>query len=269
MQNKDRLRTIIRRAINVNGKLYQSGARSLNAFHVTRSQGIETYRWLYREPEKNEEYRSVKFKGYPYPILFRPHVSTDIYVLVNNLIRAEYGNLPNNVKPGLIIDAGSYIGDVSIYYLNRYKGCKIVAIEPNPDNHALAASNLLPYSSRVRLINKGLWSSNTTLYLAGSYSGAAVVDVDSGNGFIECTDIKTIIRENNIEKIDIIKLDIEGAEKEVILNNSKDWLSITRIVIVEFHGEDIKDRCITTLKEFGFHGYQYRSLYYFVRERGV
>ncbi|MCS6882531.1 MAG: FkbM family methyltransferase [Oscillochloridaceae bacterium] len=265
VQNRDKVRTAIRRVINVRGPIYQSASRLLNRYCVIKSEGFGVYRTLYRQPLPGETQRHVNFKNYPYPIYFRPG-TTDVGELVDNLIRHQYGRIDRFIEPELIIDAGGYIGDVSIYFLNRFKNCTVKALEPNPANFAIAKQNLQPYSDRVKLLQKGLWNKEMTLYLSGSFSGASVINADTQGVEIECTTISNLLQSSGAVALDILKIDIEGAELEVLLNGSE-WLPRTRLIIAEFHGEYIRKSCIDQLKMHGFRGYQYRSVNYFWNER--
>jgi FkbM family methyltransferase len=262
MENRDKLRAALRCVLN--NQVYQLGAKLLNAFQVIRLQGLGVYRTLYCPARPNETYRSVHLTGYSHPIYFRPGTN-DVGTIVQNLIREEYGKIPKQIDPEFIIDAGSYIGDTSVFFANRYKDCVILALEPNPGNFSLAELNLKGYSDRVSLMRSGLWSNVGTLSLAGSYTGARIVDA-LGDDEVDCVDVPTLIREFDVEQIDILKLDIEGAEHEVLLTDSKEWLRKTQSIIVEFHREDTKTLCTEFLQEVGFEGYSYRSLHYFYKQ---
>ena len=52
---------------------------------------------------------------------------------------------------------------------------------------------------------------------------------------IPATSIEEIMREYNLERIDILKIDIEGSEIEVFENNTQFWLSRTRLMIIDLH----------------------------------
>lgn len=257
------MRTILRSFLSK--QIYRIGANILNVFYVLRLHGLATYKLLYRSSKTNiEEYKSVNFKGYPYPVYFRPG-KADVNTLVQNLVREEYGFLPSyyidDIK--IIIDGGSFIGDTAIYFLNRFKNCRVIALEPNKDNYILAKLNLKNYAKRVELLNKGLYSSKTKLQMTGSFNYSRITNIEDDSYEIEFIDIWTLMNNFGINRIDLLKLDVEGAEKEIILINSSCWLKVTRLIVVEFHERETKVRCTKFLQENGFEGYQYRSLHYF------
>lgn len=257
MENKNSIRTYLRSLISKN--IYNKLAVTLNKIETIRCQGFNVYSQLFNSSQSNNKTKSINFRNIQYPIYFRPS-TIDVPTIVQSLIRKEYGKGLPKTEPTLIIDAGCFIGDVSVFYLNKYRSCSLIALEPNYNNYKLAKSNLSPYGKRVILLNKGLWSSKTTLSFSGDFTSGSVKEGTNGNK-ITCTDVISLLNEYNLTKIDILKMDIEGAESEVILNNSDRWLPHTRMISVEFHGTDIQQKCLTKLYEFGFDGFEYRSIY--------
>ncbi len=108
---------------------------------------------------------------------------------------------------------------------NKFPNSKIITIEPDFDNFATAEKNLENYTD-IKLLKKGLWSNDVKLKILNedaSKWGIQVVE-DNINGKIDAICIDTIIRENNLDRIDLLKMDIEGSEKEVFSRNYEDWL---------------------------------------------
>lgn len=142
----------------------------------------------------------------------------------------------------------------------------MLAFEPNPPSFALAQKNLAPYGTRVGLSQKGLWSRATARGLSDDFLGARLQS-GAGQYRVECTDLTALMQEYRVEVLDVVKLDVEHAELEIILENSDDWLSRTRWLIVEFHTPAIREKCTARLNEKGFHGFAYRDVYYFFNPR--
>lgn len=263
MNKKDGIRNILRQ---VSPKyLYSLGANILNVAQIIRTNGLQTYLQLYHSKNSGNTAHAIKLRGFSYPVYFRPH-TPDVNTITQNLIRKEYGQFPVGFAPKWIIDGGGYIGDVSIYFLNHFKDCRILMVEPDRENFELAKLNLAGYSTRVILIPKGLWSHVTELYLTGSYVNSSLIS-DSTQGYdkIGVVDVQSLMEEYHIDCIDLLKLDIEGAEDE-ILHVNNEWLTKTKAVVVEFHGVEIKKKCTQLLHSHGFRGFQYRSLHFFFRD---
>ncbi|HEV2279356.1 MAG TPA: FkbM family methyltransferase [Acidobacteriaceae bacterium] len=185
--------------------------------------------------------------------------------MIQNLIRKEYGRLPRNMKASFIIDAGANVGDTSLYFLHRFRNCRIIALEPHPVFFQIAARNLGPYGNAT-LLRKGLWDCAATLEISDDATGSSVCSGNAAAATIETTDVATILQQYGSDHIDILKMDIEGAERNVILHNSDSWLPRTSMIIVELHGTQIREECTSYLKKKGFNFWRYRSLHYFLNQ---
>lgn len=258
---QDRTRRLLQKTIPRN--VYSCASELYDALKIVFAQGMGVYRTFTSKPAKIDEVRSVKLKNYEHPFFFRPGTS-DVHLSVQTLVRQEYSRLPEDMKVKFIIDAGANIGDTAIYFLNRFKGCRLISLEPHPVFSSIARMNLAPYPNAT-LIQKGLWSHETRLGLSDQATGSSVCD--NGASFdIECVDIQSILKTYNSREIDILKLDIEGAELEVILHNSESWLPLTKVIVAELHSPAIEAECMTYLKQRGFVCSRYRSLHCFANE---
>ena len=83
-------------------------------------------------------------------------------------------------------------------------------------------------------------------------------DKDTKNKSIKGITISNILDKYSFDYIDILKLDIEGAEKEVFSINYQKWLNKVRILIIELHGR-MKKGCESTfysaIKKYDFNIY--------------
>lgn len=231
-----------------------------------RSEGVHAYRALTRKrPPLGKGYCEVSLKGLERPVKFRPSTA-DSGTIVQSLIREEYGRVIRNPAPAFIIDAGAFIGDAALFFHKLFPHAKIVSLEPNEENHALAELNLNPYREKIVLLKAGLWSHPTNLMVVDDSTGSRVVECpDPRRATTKCLDVSTLMRDYNIDSIDILKMDIEGAEEEVLGRNYEGWLPLTKQLIIEFHGEETQRDGLQTLKAYGFNVFRYRSLFYCYR----
>lgn len=141
-------------------------------------------------------------------------------------------------KPTTIIDGGANIGLASVYFSHRYPGASIVAVEPSLENFKVVQKNIVNFSN-VKAKLGGIWNDNKHLVIvnAKDYDNSFMVEeVDaSTKGSIPAYSIGSIMKEMNWSTIDILKLDIEGSEKEVFEKNYESWLPHTKMIIVEVH----------------------------------
>ncbi len=146
----------------------------------------------------------------------------------------------------VIVDAGSNIGLVSVLYANRYPNALIISVEPESDNFELLKTNTSRYQ-RIIPLKAALWNENAILNISETGSGSMgyMVSTDRSSDRNRQTGgitIDQIMKDYGIQTIDILKIDIEGAEKEVFSSNHDSWLSRTRIIIIELHDEK-KEGC--------------------------
>ncbi len=171
-----------------------------------------------------------------HPVYLRKN-TCDVEVFGSIFLQEEYAmNL--DFEPRVIIDCGANIGLTTIYLKNLYPNATIICIEPELENYEILLKNTEHYKDII-CYNAGVWSRSTSLMIEdaglGSW-GFTVKEVDHEvPGSIKGISLRDIIKENNIETIDVLKIDIEGSEKEVFEANSDEWLSRTQVLAVELH----------------------------------
>jgi FkbM family methyltransferase len=122
----------------------------------------------------------------------------------------------------IVIDGGAHVGTFTDEALRR-GAAKVIAVEPEPVNAECFRRNFKKEieEGRVILIEKGVWSSETTMELsvAKENSGMNSFVIDQGTGTkvsVPLTRIDTLVRQLGLPRVDFIKLDIEGAEREAL-----------------------------------------------------
>ena len=160
--------------------------------------------------------------------------STDFLVFEEIFIDQIY-KFPHKNEVGYIIDAGANIGLAALYFQRCFPGAQIISIEPVSENFELLKLNTCKYDNIICYQN-GLWNKKTNLKITNTTEGnwAFMVEETDDQGDISAVCINDILRENPASKIDILKLDIEGSEKEVF-EMGTDWIPLTRKIIVEVH----------------------------------
>jgi FkbM family methyltransferase len=133
----------------------------------------------------------------------------------------------------VILDIGANIGTSVIWFKMNYPTSKILAFEADKDIYEILAQNT-SYLTDVTLYNKAVWISDDILSFQAD--GA-----DGGSLIADGTNIKTIqgIRlkrflEDCEERIDFLKMDIEGAEVAVI-KDCNEILSKIDNIFIEYH----------------------------------
>jgi FkbM family methyltransferase len=170
--------------------------------------------------------------------------TSDILVLRQIFINKDY-DIPLAVKPQLIIDAGANVGYAAIYFANQYPEAKIIAIEPEEYNYQMLKENTANYPN-IKLVKAGIWNKDTWLKISNPESGNwqfMVEEIEAGDeNAIKAVTIGEILKTSGFPVIDILKMDIEGAEKEVFSTNYEEWLDKVKILIIELH-DRLKPGC--------------------------
>ena len=201
----------------------------------------------------------IKLKNLASPIAIRA-VKSDVVTVINNIIREEYGRIAPACKiPKYMVDAGAYIGDTAAFFLTRYKELKVISLEPNDDNFRMAKTNLNPYGKRVILLQKALWGTDKQMGFVGNQTVGQVSETGDG---VECISIPTLMHRYCMPWLDILKMDIEGAERDVFESNAERWLSLVELIIIEIHGNQNLRVISRILQKNSFEMVQYRSVWY-------
>ena len=151
------------------------------------------------------------------------------------------------VKPGsIVLDIGAWIGSTILFAL----ACgaeKIIALEPNPESYETIRQFIQSnpdYSKRIELTNRAVSNRRETLSmgLAEGESDTSTSGI-AGNDFeVEAITLNDIVKEYALEQIDLVKIDIEGAEvflSEALANlSSKSGQIVHLSVHVSFFPED-------------------------------
>lgn len=136
-----------------------------------------------------------------------------------------------------IIDCGANMG-LSIYYFKKiFPNAKILAFEP--DNHIfkLLEKNIkhFPNNTQIELKKEAVWTEDTYLnfFSEGSLAGSCTVDFSNNQNTYQtkAVDLKKYLN----EKVNFLKIDIEGAENEVIFDIQNHLQNVENLFL-EFHG---------------------------------
>lgn len=133
----------------------------------------------------------------------------------------------------LIIDCGSNIGLSIIYFKKIYPGAKVIGFEPDIDIFKMLKYNLSQFNIKdVELFPKAVWINNKPLSFKKNGSvGGHLFEGDGDNLVnIETVRLKDFLNQT----IDFLKIDIEGAEFE-ILKDCEDTLKNVKNIFVEYH----------------------------------
>jgi FkbM family methyltransferase len=138
--------------------------------------------------------------------------------------RDPYSFQSCRVREGdVVLDCGANVGVFTRRALNH--GARVVvAIEPGPDNVECLRRNFAPEikAGRVLVYPKGVWDQDSWLELWGQGGGSAGYSVvmkdrpDSRSIRVPLTTIDKLVAELKLDRVDFIKMDVEGAERQAL-----------------------------------------------------
>lgn len=184
------------------------------------------------------EYRVARINGIRTPFFFRP-IEEDISLL-NSIFGFQEYLLPiKNFQPKLILDCGGNIGSAAVYFTNKYPDAQVYSVEPEGDNFRLLQYNTALYEN-IHPIKSALWNKETFIRVEDRGFGkwgfmTFETNADDPDAF-RTTTVAKLFAESGFEEIDLLKVDIEGAEKEVFSAPDVDeWLPKVKVLVIELH----------------------------------
>ena len=154
-------------------------------------------------------------------------VGTSVPFLLSEQVNRFYGDGERRVRKGdVVLDCGANIG-VFVWESLQAGASKVVAIEPSPRNVESLKRNYAKEieEGRVIVYAKGVWHQDETLTFHVFENSAldSIMMVDRAEErktpktqSIEVTTIDKIVAELHLDRVDFIKMDIEGAERNAL-----------------------------------------------------
>ena len=144
--------------------------------------------------------------------------------------------------PEVIVDGGANIGLTSVLFANKYPSAKIISIEPETSNFEAVVKNTETYEN-IYPIQAAIWNEPGQLDILDTGTGEWGFMVGrNGNSSkqvnsakVKAITLQEVMSEFKFSQIDVLKVDIEGAEKELFAKNYQDWLPYVRCIIIEIH----------------------------------
>jgi FkbM family methyltransferase len=142
-------------------------------------------------------------------------------------------------EPQCILDLGGYCGYTAVAFSARFPEARVAAVEPHPDNFAALTANIKLNNLPVTVFQAAATVSDgpVQLFLGGGMTHGLVPTHHSTGGSItvEGLSVPTILDRLGWDRIDLLKIDIEGAE-EFLFRARQPWLAQVKTIIGEYHG---------------------------------
>ena len=195
--------------------------------------------------------------------LFVCRKNTTDFLMVNEAFERKLTKYLKEVKDGVFIDIGANVGRYTIKMAKQIgnRG-KVIAIEADPENYRIMLENIkLNKLENVYAFNVACWDKEEDIKFAAGSIGAIVkngissIKSESSNKMITVhgNTLDNILMGLGIEKVDIVKIDVEGAEKEVLLGmrNTIAGSSNIELLFEAWRNSTNLEECRKVLQDYG------------------
>lgn len=269
------IRHIGRLPPNLSRKLMNYYAKRLAGWKVTPEEwGLKHYFYTliesggrFESEEENAYYTKLTVAdNLPVCLCSRKGPSSDVSVLNQIFAKREYEAVtyemlkyvPKDFKVNML-DAGANIGYAAVYFKSVFPNAKIVCVEPEDSNFVQLQKNisLNGFNIDVDLMKAGLWSREAYLKVKkDAFRDQAewsfhVIETTEEEKELKGYSVTDIMRRMNWHTIDLLKIDIEGAETAIFEDDrdASSFLSRTRFLVIEIHDEfKIRNRIYEILR---------------------
>ena len=201
---------------------------------------METNQEAIDKVKSQQIFNMANIENMKVPLAFRPNTS-DKWLLNKIFGEQEYNFKINNFAPRLILDCGANVGYSVAYFASKYPQAKIIAVEPESLNFKLLTYNT-HFFDNVTCINSAIWYNEGYIKILPDMPGntlAFMTEETTANDpeALKTITISKLLNDSGFNEVDLLKIDIEGAEHEVFDDSGKpdEWLSKVKVMVIELH----------------------------------
>jgi FkbM family methyltransferase len=192
------------------------------------------------------------------PTIIEPHSlstlyeDTSYYSYKEIFIDKIYENNEVEInKNDIVVDIGANLGFFSVYAKEK-EPSKIYCFEPSKELYDCLKTNVGSDDNVVfQKAISGEDGKNNFLYYDISSASGRLCNNEEGGYEVETIGINSLINFLGVDKINYLKIDCEGCEKNIFENITKETISKIDKMVIEYHSEEIKELIIRKLNEFG------------------
>ncbi len=197
----------------------------------------------YGRTERYKKVDNVKFLSYTLDV---PDMQSFIWQIYDIFLYETYKFEADTETP-VIFDCGANIGISCLYFKQLYPKSKIKAFEADPVIADILKWNLIRNGiDDVEVINKAVWIDDRGIEFGVEGADGGSIYLKKNRIKVETVRLKDLLEKE--EKIDLLKIDIEGAELEVLMDCKKSLTNVQRIFI-EYHSWSESDQKLSKVLE--------------------
>jgi FkbM family methyltransferase len=195
--------------------------------------------WIFFFDKHRREFLSFQSRG---PIdsstayqVYTQHQYNFGFLARSKDIQSKYDSILADGKEALIVDCGANIGLSARYFATEYHEARIVALEPDISNAALATTQCKNFKNvEIRQAAVGAESGFAVIENPNADANAFRTKRTNSVGGVNVVTINQLLEEFSNAELFIVKIDIEGFEADLFSANT-DWIKKATVLIVELH----------------------------------
>lgn len=201
--------------------------RGFNKF-LTNSNQREFMRLVFLYGDKPRYWKEeIKFLAYKFQV---PDCLSFIWQFHEIFVEESYKFESETAEP-VIYDCGANIGLSCLYFKKIFPKSKIKAFEADPNIAELLSSNIKNIKD-IEVINKAIWVNNDGIEISLEGADAASIYGSENKVRVDSISLNKLMEDE--ERIEMLKIDIEGAESDVIID-CKENLNKVKHIFIEYH----------------------------------
>jgi len=135
-------------------------------------------------------------------------------------------------EPKVIVDAGAHIGLSALWFAQRFPDARIFTLELERSNFELLRSNTARHPN-IHPLHAAIWPTSGSVAIADATAATWAFNAEPGTG-VTALSVPDVMARFDIDRIDLLKLDVEGAERG-LLRDSAAWIDHVDMLVAELH----------------------------------
>jgi len=178
-----------------------------------------------------------------FPLRLHLHEMNIVWTFMSKQYRYQHGDIEIGVEQGdVVIDGGGCWGDSALYFASQ-NAKAVYSFEFVKENLSVFRSNLaenLTFSQIVSIVERALWNEDDIeLNFESAGPGTSVQPNQLLGEKVRTISIDTFVEQRGIERIDFIKMDIEGGELKALEGARRTIERFTpRLAITVYHKQE-------------------------------
>lgn len=191
--------------------------------------------------------------------VWTPHIEREVWLRPGTTDRRVWADTftglyhvpPVHRHPATVLDLGANVGLVAAHYRYLWPASRIVSVEMDADNFALAQANAPGVTLAQAAVVPESYRQLRAWYAGEEEDGYHLAPL--GPRSAPAITVRELLGWFGVEEVDFVKMDVEGAEWQLLGDAAAaEWAPRVRSLLVEVHGGEGRERMARSLADLGF-----------------